>query len=147
VVRANRLFSESTAATHFATLVAGRADNRGVELCNAGHCSPVVLGRNGTSRVESTGLPLGIFSSGRYASTLVPLEPGDSLVLFSDGITEAEDPLGNAYEEERLIRSLGSRREADPAALADAVLRDIAAFRGAAPQQDDMTLLIVRRLT
>ena len=145
VMRANRLFTESTSATHYATLVAGRTDQTGVDLCNAGHCRPLVLRKGGTGRIDSTGLPLGLFCNSRYAITHVALDRGDSLVLYSDGITETEDQQGAAYDEERLIDSLGAWAAQDAAALADGVLRDVARFRGAAPQQDDVTLLIVRR--
>jgi sigma-B regulation protein RsbU (phosphoserine phosphatase) len=143
--RANRLFCESTPSTHYATLVAGRTTQNGADLCNAGHCRPLLLRRDGTDRIDSTGLPLGLFSGGRYGIRQVPLDPGDSLVLYSDGITESQDPEGNAYEEERLIDSLRGQAERDAKAMADGVLRDASRFRSNRPQQDDMTLLIVRR--
>jgi sigma-B regulation protein RsbU (phosphoserine phosphatase) len=144
--RANRLFCESTPATHYATLVAGRTTENGVDLCNAGHCRPLLLRRDGTDWVDSTALPLGLFCDGRYPITHIRLDPADSLVLYSDGITEAPDPAGNAYEEEGLIRSSQGHAERDAMAMADCILQDVARFRGTLPQQDDMTLLIVRRL-
>jgi sigma-B regulation protein RsbU (phosphoserine phosphatase) len=143
--RANRLFCESTPATHYATLVAGRTTENGVDLCNAGHCRPLLLRQNGTERIDSTGLPVGLFSDGRYPVRHIRLDPGDSIVLYSDGITEAQDPEGNAFEEERLIRSLHGYAEGDAIAVTEGVLRDVASFRDTRPQQDDMTLLIVRR--
>lgn len=143
--RANRLFCESTPATHYATLVAGRTTENGVDLCNAGHCRPLLLRQNGTERIDSTGLPVGLFSDGRYPVRHIRLDPGDSIVLYSDGITEAQDPEGNAFEEERLIRSLHGYAEGDAIAMTEGVLRDVASFRDTRPQQDDMTLLIVRR--
>ena len=143
--RANRLLCESTPVTHYATLVAGRTTENGVDLCNAGHCRPLVLRRDGTDWIDSTGLPLGLFCDGRYEIRHIRLDPGDSLVLYSDGITEAQDPAGNEYAEERLIRSLYGHAEQDAIAITDVVMRDVASFRGASPQQDDMTLLIVRR--
>jgi sigma-B regulation protein RsbU (phosphoserine phosphatase) len=73
------------------------------------------------------------------------LSAGDSLVLYSDGITEAEDPAGGDYQEERLIRSLRAHFEQSADAIADGVLRDVARFRQTSPPSDDMTLLIVRR--
>jgi sigma-B regulation protein RsbU (phosphoserine phosphatase) len=143
--RANRLFCESTPATHYATLVAGRTTENGADLCNAGHCRPLLLRHDGTDRLDSTGLPLGLFSNGRYAVQQIRLDPGDSLVLYSDGITETQDPEGNTYEEDRLILSLDGHAERDAMAMADGVLRDVACFRATRPRQDDMTLLIVRR--
>ena len=73
------------------------------------------------------------------------LGAGESLVLYSDGITEAQDPAGDDYQEERLIRSLRDRFEQGADAMADGVLRDVARFRQTRPPVDDMTLLIVRR--
>jgi sigma-B regulation protein RsbU (phosphoserine phosphatase) len=143
--RANRLFCESTPATHYATLVAGRTTGKGVELCNAGHCRPLLLRPNRTERIDATGLPLGLFCDGRHSVTHIPLDPGDYLVLYTDGITEAQDPAGNAYDEESLVRCLRMYPQHDPRRLADGILHDIARFRNTQRQQDDVTLLIVRR--
>ncbi|MDQ1471830.1 MAG: phosphoserine phosphatase RsbU/P, partial [Bryobacterales bacterium] len=61
--RANRLFCESTPATHYATLVAGRTSENGMDLCNAGHCRPLLLRDDGIERIDPTGLPLGLFAT------------------------------------------------------------------------------------
>ncbi len=143
--RANRLFCESTPATHYATLVAGVATQAGLELCNAGHCRPLIIRRGAAERVEPAGLPLGLFSQGDYAASRVVLHPGESMVVYSDGITEAQHPNGDAFEEERLLDCLRRHAEADVAAIGDRVLEEVARFRAAGPQQDDMTLLIIRR--
>jgi len=143
--RANRLFCESTASAHYATLACGRATAGGVELCNAGHCTPLLLKRDATQRLDSPGLPLGLFCSSHYPVRKVSLDPSDSLVLYSDGITESQDPEGNQYEEDRLIRSLWDYREQTTVAMADGVLQDVARFRQTRSAGDDVTLLIVRR--
>jgi sigma-B regulation protein RsbU (phosphoserine phosphatase) len=145
MMRTNRLFCESTPATHYATLVAGRTTGKGIDLCNAGHCRPLVLRRGGTDRVDSTGLPLGLFCGGRYAIKQIELDRGDTMVLYSDGITEAEDLQGDTYDENRLIDSLRGSGERDANAIADGVLRDVVRFRNGGPQHDDMTLLLVWR--
>lgn len=144
MVRANRLFCESTPATHYATLVAGHADNRGVSLCNAGHCRPLVLRRDQTEPIDSTGLPLGLFCEAKYGIRHVAMDRGDSLLLYSDGIIEAEDPEGGVYGEERLIGSVHGHGDQDATAMADEALRAVTSFRDTGAQQDDMTLLIVR---
>ena len=145
VSRANRLFCESTAPAHYATLVCGRATEEGVEICNAGHCPPLLLGRDATQRLESTGLPLGLFCGGQYTVCHLSLDDGECLVLYSDGITEAQDPAGDDYQEDRLIRSLREHTEQSAETMADGVLQDVARFRQTRPPVDDMTLLIVRR--
>src|SRR5579883_1394460 len=143
--RANRLFCESTPATHYATLVAGVATQAGLELCNAGHCRPLIIRRGAAERVEPAALPLGLFSQGDYPIGRVVLHPGESMVLYSDGITEAQHPNGDAFEEERLLDCLRRHAENEVETIADSVLQDVARFRAAGPQQDDMTLLIIRR--
>jgi len=145
VSRANRLFCESTAPAHYATLVCGRATASGVEICNAGHCMPLLLKQGLTQRLDSTGLPLGLFSSSQYPVQRVSLDPGDSLVLYTDGITESQDPEGNQYEEDRLIRALRDHHDHTTEAAADGVLQDVARFRQTGSPSDDITLLIVRR--
>ena len=145
VSRANRLFCEGTAPAQYATLVCGRATEDGVELCNAGHCRPLLLQRTGTQRLDATGLPLGLFCTGQYGVNFVRLEAGESLVLYSDGITEARDPMGEEYQEERLIRSLRDHGQAGVDAMTDSVLRDVLRFCDTQPPTDDMTLLILRR--
>ncbi len=145
ISRANRLFCESTAPAHYATLVCGRSTESGVEICNAGHCMPLLLKRDVTHRLDSTGLPLGLFTSSQYPVQQVSLDPGDSLVLYTDGITESQDPEGNQYEEDRLIRALRDHGNHTMEATADGVLQDVARFRQTRLPNDDMTLLIVRR--
>ena len=145
ISRANRLFCESTAPAHYATLVCGRASASGVEICNAGHCMPLLLKQDVTRRLDSTGLPLGLFSSSQYPVQHVSLDPGDSLVLYTDGITESQDPAGNQYEEDRLIRALRDHYNHTTEVAADSVLQDVARFRQTGSPSDDMTLLIVRR--
>jgi sigma-B regulation protein RsbU (phosphoserine phosphatase) len=145
VSRANRLFCESTGPAHYATLVCGFATPDGVDICNAGHCPPLLLRRDTTQRVDSTGLPLGLFCGGRYATRRLSLEAGDSLLLYTDGITEAENEAGDEYRDERLIRILRNHFDHGVDAMADSVLPDVARFRQAHPPADDMTLLVVCR--
>lgn len=145
VSRANRLFCESTGPSHYATLVCGRTTPNGVEICNAGHCPPILLFHHGTERVASNGLPLGLFSGAQYTVTQYSPADGESLVLYSDGITETENPSGDEYREDRLIRALRERIEHGAQSMVEAVLQDLGQFRGANPASDDVTLLVVRR--
>jgi sigma-B regulation protein RsbU (phosphoserine phosphatase) len=146
VSRANRLFCESTAAAQYATLVCGRTTAVGVELCNAGHCKPLLLRPDATESLDANGLPLGLFANSRYTVNSLRLDAGDSLVLYSDGVTEAQDSVGGLFDEERLVQTLRRYRNRGAKAIADGVRQEVAAFRGTCPPSDDMTLLIVRRL-
>jgi phosphoserine phosphatase RsbU/P len=145
VSRANRLLCEGTAAAHYATVVCGRTTADGVDLCNAGHCRPLLLRGDATERIEATGLPLGLFCNGRYAVRHLKLGDGDNLVFYSDGVTEALDRDDNEFGEERLIESLRGRLGRGAKSIADGVLDDVARFRGARPPNDDLTLMIVSR--
>ncbi|HXK07634.1 MAG TPA: SpoIIE family protein phosphatase [Verrucomicrobiae bacterium] len=145
ISRANRLFCESTTDTQYATLACGRVTADGVEVSNAGHCPPLLLRRQATERLEATGLPLGLFCGSQYAVRRAALDAGESLVLYTDGITEAQDPAGDDYGEQRLLGCLRGCFDSEAAAIADGVLADVARFRGTRPPADDLTLLIIRR--
>jgi sigma-B regulation protein RsbU (phosphoserine phosphatase) len=144
MARANRLFCESTSASHYATLVCGSVSDGAVEITNAGHCRPLLARGCAVERLEVSGLPLGMFCHGEYAVEQAALASGDRLVLYSDGVTEAHDPEGSEYGEERLMEVV-SRGGAGARECAEAILRDHAVFRKGAPLRDDFTLLVVRR--
>jgi sigma-B regulation protein RsbU (phosphoserine phosphatase) len=146
VARANRLFVESTISTHFATLICGRASENGeVEICNAGHCVPLVVRASGVTAVESTGLPIGIFGNAEFGSRRFTLAPGESIVLYTDGLSEAQDASREQYGMERLIRTLACCARHTPEEAIAACLADLAEFRAGAPLQDDLTLMVLRR--
>jgi sigma-B regulation protein RsbU (phosphoserine phosphatase) len=145
VSRANRLFCESTGPAHYATLVCGRTTPDGLEICNAGHCPPLLLLHHGTERLDSNGLPLGLFAAAQYTVTQHTPREGECLVLYSDGITEASNASGDDYQHERLIGSLRARFDHGAHAMCEAVLHDLGHFRSTTPAADDVTLLVVRR--
>jgi len=146
VERANRLFCESILPSHFATLVVGRADARGrVEICNGGHPPPLVVRREAIASVASTGLPLGLFCSSDYKVTSHVLSPGDVLLLYSDGLSEAHDRSGTEYGAQRVAEVARRGHSMPPRALVDACMKDVAAFAGGTPRADDLTIMAIRR--
>jgi sigma-B regulation protein RsbU (phosphoserine phosphatase) len=146
VERANRLFTEGGTASHYVTLVCGRASDAGaIELCNAGHCPPLVVRGGEVAEVDATGYPVGIFDNSPYQVRRVELSPGDTLFLYSDGLTEATDGDGRQYGADRLARLLEANHRLAPALLAAACLKDVAAHQNSAPQRDDLTIMVVRR--
>lgn len=145
MARANRLFCESTLTAQYATLVCGRATGSGIEFCNAGHCPPLLVRRNGIQRIDAPGLPLGLFCGGEYPPAHIEFGEGDSLVLYSDGITESRDRAGDEFGEDGLARSLGKNSAGGCASLARGVLQDVERFRDGGRPTDDVTLLVVRR--
>lgn len=146
IERANRVFCESIMSTSFATLIWGRAGAAGeIELCNAGHCAPLLIRGGQVTSVEPTGLPLGMFSSSGYSMEKFQLTRGESLVLFTDGLSEAAGPTDHEYGAERLSRVAAESNGQPPQALMRACLEDLAAFQSGAPKRDDLSLMIIRR--
>lgn len=145
VQRASRVFCESTLPTQYATLVVGHATEGGeVDICNAGH-PPVLLGRGGeVTRVESTGLPVGLFCEQEFTVNHTKLHPGDALVLYTDGVSETEDASGTPYGVET-IQALFSKQHTSKAIdLVEACRKHVGAFRGNGPRVDDETLMVVQ---
>lgn len=144
--RANRIFCESTMSNHYATLVCGRLGRGGdVELLNAGHCSPLLLQAGRVTMLEPTSVPVGLFCVEEFASRQLTLGSGDSLVLYTDGITEAFNASGEQYGTDRLARTAFAHRADAPRDLVAACLEDMRAFRGAAEKTDDVTVMVIRR--
>jgi sigma-B regulation protein RsbU (phosphoserine phosphatase) len=146
MARASRAFCESTLPTHYATLVCGHATAAGdVAICNAGHPPPLLVRQSRIERIESTGLPLGLFSSEQFGVSQVHLEPGDALLVCTDGVLEAENAVGLPYGAERMALIAARSRDGGSAALVDACIDDLAAFAGRTSYQDDVTVMAVRR--
>jgi sigma-B regulation protein RsbU (phosphoserine phosphatase) len=146
LARANRMFCESTLSTHFATLACGVAGADGrVTLASAGHPAILIDRAGGLEEVEATGLPLGMFCGSQYDVRSHRLAPGDTLLLFSDGLPEAVDADGDQYGTRRLRDLLASGRGRPLDGLLDACLADLHAHRGGRPPEDDLTLLALRR--
>lgn len=144
VTQANRVFCESALAGQFATLVCGLAKPDGeVEIHNAGHCPAIVVGQGGVLRVESTGLPLGMFHDFEFSGTRLHMDPGDTLFLYTDGLSEArrDDDEYGVDRVTHLVRQQATRR---PSELISACLDDLRAFSDG-PQLDDLTLLAIQR--
>ncbi len=146
VERAGRVFRETTMSNLFATLVCGKATRSGeVEICNAGHCPAFVLRQGALTRLESTGVPLGLFSEVEYEVEKARLEPGETLFLYTDGVSEARSLKQEEYGEARLAQVLGRCHALSPQGLIRACLEDLAHFRAGAPLTDDLTMLAIRR--
>jgi len=143
---ANRVFCESTLAGHYATLVCGWTGKSGeVEFASAGHLPALLVRRDGVKQIGATGLPLGMFSSSRYAVQRVRLEPGDSLLLYTDGISEAVSPTGQEYSPKKLATVAGERHRWKPTELLTACMKDVKAHTGGARPADDQTLMVIHR--
>lgn len=146
VARANRFFLERAAGLHFATLLCARLGPDGaVEFCNAGHCPPLLIRNGRVSRIEPDGLPVGVAEADQYATQHARLQPGDCLVLYSDGVTETRNANGELFGEERLNRTLCAAHDRPPAQLIAACLAQLAAFQGHTAREDDLTIMVICR--
>ena len=114
---------------------------------NAGHDPSLLVGRGGESRqvFPSSGTPLGLIPGQAYASETLDLAAGDSLVLCTDGVTEAANVEGAFFEHERLQACFAEGAGGTAADMTDRLLRAVRAFAGEAPQSDDITILALRR--
>jgi sigma-B regulation protein RsbU (phosphoserine phosphatase) len=147
--RANRILCECVLTSgNYATLVCGRATGTGMlEVINAGHLPPLVLRAGGAERILATGLPLGLFFSSTYEVTRIELQPGDTLLFYTDGITEERDTAGNEYGHERLKNIAVEQKNLPPEALVRACREDVASFAAKRVFSDDFTLLALRRVS
>jgi len=142
---ANRLFCESTIAGQYATLVCGSVSRDGtVEIASAGHFPALLLGKGGVSRIEATGLPLGMFTTSSYAVRRTRLEPDDSLLLYTDGISEARSPSGDEYGISGLSLAIGEKHGWAPMELVSACMKDLETHSSGTRQADDQTLMAIQ---
>jgi sigma-B regulation protein RsbU (phosphoserine phosphatase) len=143
---ANRIFCESTLAGQFATLVVGRAAHDGsVEFVSAGHLPLLHIHADGVAPKDSTGVPLGMFCGARFQAHRLTLAYGDAVLLYTDGLTEAQNRAGQEYGLQR-IRALAARHVGKaPDGLISECLADLVSFGEGVKQTDDLTLLVVRR--
>ena len=146
VERANTLLEMENSASMFATFFGAILDLRdgSVAYCNCGHNPPLVQRRDGTvEALPSGGIALGVVSPADCETRSVRLRAGDRLLLYTDGITEAHDPRGDLFEDERLHASVTGRARLDPRRLVEGVFEDVHAFAAGAPQHDDLTCLAI----
>ncbi|HKI25751.1 MAG TPA: SpoIIE family protein phosphatase [Candidatus Sulfotelmatobacter sp.] len=145
VTQANRVFCESALAGQYATLVCGQAKPTGeVEIHNAGHWPAIVVGRGGVLRIESTGLPMGMFHDGEFSATRLQLEVGDTLFLYTDGLSEASRA-DEEYGVDRVTHLVRQHSARPPAELVAACLADLHQFTNGGAPVDDLSLLAMRR--
>jgi len=123
-------------------------DTGRMRYVNAGHNPPYLISNQKGKpfdRLRGTGMALGVMEDAVWSQKVARFSPGDVLLLYTDGITEAQDPAGRFYGERRLqevLRSIGNRPAEE---ILQALLDDLRRFTSGAPQQDDVTLIVIRR--
>ncbi|HJT17640.1 MAG TPA: PP2C family protein-serine/threonine phosphatase, partial [Thermoanaerobaculia bacterium] len=142
VASVNSLLSRRHLKSRFCTFVYGvlASDGR-FTYVNAGHNPPLLVGRDGIRRLGPTGPVLGVFENARFAEQTLELRDGETIVLFSDGVTEARDVTEEEFGEDRLIDCVHSAANKPAAAILDAILSSVRDF--AVVPADDMTVVVM----
>lgn len=148
--RINKYLAENTPSNRFVTLFMGELDpaSGSLEYVNAGHNPPMIVRADGgTLELASGGLPLGLLPNSAYEAGDVTLGPGDALVIYSDGVTEAVNVSGEEFGVERLSAVLRESVAENASAIRDRIESALSAFTTTAPASDDITLVIVKRIS
>jgi sigma-B regulation protein RsbU (phosphoserine phosphatase) len=147
--RVNRALYRRGIESRFVTLMYGTlaADGR-LTYCNAGHNPPLVISRSGSEasvrRLECGGPIVGLFDGATYDQETVELAPGDWLIVFSDGVSEAMTEDGHEYGEDRIVSCVGRNVLLEPRQLLEALFADVREFAHGAAQSDDITAMVLR---
>lgn len=146
--RVSRLLHRRTPPEKYATafLAVAEPESGALTYTSAGH-NPALLLRAGgeVERLSVGGPPIGLLPQAEYGADRVDMAPGDTLLLYTDGIVEAADPDDEEYGLERLEALAVARRHEEPAAIAEAIEEDVEAFARGVPIADDRTMVIARR--
>lgn len=146
VSKLNKQIYANTAPEKYATFFFGLYDAHSQVLTytNAGHLPPLLFRHGEVTQLEINGTVVGAFPFSKYESSRLPLQPGDLLVCYTDGITEPENAYGEMFGEERLIELVKKQAQQDPQLIIRAIMEAVRKWTGTPELQDDMTLLIAR---
>lgn len=145
--RTNDRVHQDTQSQLFITTFYGILDpvQHTLTYVNGGHNPPLLFHANTHTPLSRTGIPIGMFEDARWTQKTVPFHPGDLLILYTDGVTEAQNAAQEFFGDERLLE-VGTACLGQPAQTTqDTLLHAIRTFVGDAPQFDDITLLILQR--
>ncbi|HYM60075.1 MAG TPA: SpoIIE family protein phosphatase [Thermoanaerobaculia bacterium] len=147
VVQLNTALKENLPQSKFVTLFLGRLDTATgvIEYANAGHTPPLWVRKLGVDELADTDLLLGVVTHADYHKRTVRLEPGDALILFTDGVTEAENAKGDELGSVTVSQKLATLHGASASELTHAVEEAVLEHAGDAPLGDDVTLVVVSR--
>ena len=143
--RVNQALIRRSVESRFATaFYAVLTPDGKLTYCNAGHNPPLLIRQDRVERLETGGLILGLFEHATFEEETVRVSPGDILVTFSDGVTEALSLLGEEYGEERLLECATQFRDRSVPELLEGILASVRQFTAGAVQSDDVTALVLR---
>ena len=146
----NERLNADTRSGMFVTIFYGVLDPKLSRLIyvNAGHNPPILISDNKGKPVDQlspTGPALGIFEQSTWQQKMAKFSPGDVLVLYTDGVTEAQNPQGDFYDEPRLQNIIRGNKDKPARKIQQAILNSVKRFTQNAPQDDDIALIVMRR--
>ena len=144
----NATLAPKTAPTKFVTLVAGVLDpaTGTVEFANAGHVAPLVISRDGVQQLTTTDMVVGLFANARYRNQSISLERGDSMVLFTDGVTEAENEQEEQLGLAPVVSVISTLHDTPAPRILETIETHVLSFAGNTAAGDDVTMLALTRL-
>ncbi|MFZ0908444.1 MAG: SpoIIE family protein phosphatase [Candidatus Acidiferrales bacterium] len=146
VARVNQFFTERSAEERYATLFYGVLDMTGkIKYVNAGHVPPLIRRKDRSlEALESVNLPAGLFPDTEFTGAVAQMYPGDYMVIYTDGVTEATNVAGELLEDAGLRKLLQEFSGQTVQELSEAIRAGVQNFTGGAPQSDDITLVVIQ---
>jgi serine phosphatase RsbU (regulator of sigma subunit) len=141
----NRFLNNRTGGEKYATVFYSLVERDGkLNYVNAAHCPPIVVHAGGIAgELEVTGMPVGLLEEATFEVAGRQLEPGDKVVIYSDGVTEAQNVQGEFFEKRRLKEIVRQHAAENCAAIHDAIQGAVSAFAEGARQSDDITVVVM----
>jgi len=141
----NKVLTRRQIDARYATLLYGQLSADGkLMFCNAGHNPPLIYGADGLRRIETGGMPVGMFEMAPYSCDTITMKPGDTMVLYSDGVTEAHNVAGEEFSEARLVQVMERYTRGSADIVLEQIINAVKEFAHGAEQYDDVTALVVK---
>jgi sigma-B regulation protein RsbU (phosphoserine phosphatase) len=141
----NKVLTRRAIDARYATLLYGQLQPSGkLKFCNAGHNPPLIYGPGGMRRIETGGMPVGMFETAPYSGDECELKPGEVFVSYSDGVTEAHNVAGEEFGEARLVTVLERYSRGSAPIILEQIINAVKEFAHGAEQYDDVTALVVK---
>jgi len=144
IARLNLQLYENSPVEKYVTMLFSVFDarTRRLSYTNAGHLPPVLFRGGKIERLRAGGTVVGLFPDAEYEQAELELKPGDTLLAFTDGLTEPRNAFDEEFGEERLLKAVQKARGVPPEALVEEICRSVSDWTGSPELQDDMTLLL-----
>lgn len=143
--RINRLLTESALPSFYATLVIGYAgDDGNIDICNAGHCPPLLISNGNTTEIKASGIPIGLFCSTKYEYQKIKVKSREVLFLYTDGLYEAvKDEVEYGLDRVTYVASESYNMSSD--SIINRFVKDLDDFTNGSKRPDDLTLMALKR--